>query len=64
MQFKAQSGATITGLSLSGYDTAIDIAEEGRTDLSGIQIEGEDASLEVAYETEATVDAEMFSWVQ
>jgi hypothetical protein len=64
LQFKAQSGATITGLSLSGYDTAIDIAEEGRTDLSGIQIEGEDASLEVAYETEATVDAEMFSWVQ
>ena len=64
LQFKAQSGATITGLSLSGYDTAIDIAEEGRTDLSGIQIEGEDASLEDAYETEATVDAEMFSWVQ
>lgn len=62
LQFKAQSGATIIGLSLSGYDTAIDIAEEGRTDLSGIQIEGEDATLEALYETEATVDVAMFSW--
>jgi len=63
LQFKAQSGATITGLSLSGYDTAIDIAEEGRTDLSAIQIEGENASLGTYYETEATVDAEIFNWV-
>ena len=64
LQFKAQSGATINGLSLSGYDTAIDIAEEGRTDLSGIQIEGENADLDSSYETDATVDIEIFSWVQ
>ncbi|PRX52190.1 hypothetical protein [Salegentibacter salegens] len=64
LQFKAQSGATITGLSLSGYDTAIDIAEEGRTDLSGIQIGGADATLDATYEANATVDVAMFSWVQ
>jgi hypothetical protein len=64
LQFKAQSGAIITGLSLSGYDTAIDIAEEGRTDLSGIQIGGTDATLNATYEADATVDVAMFSWVQ
>ena len=64
LQFKAQSGATITGLSLSGYDTNVDIAEEGRTDLSGIQIEGADADIEAAYDAEATVDAGTFDWME
>lgn len=64
MQFKKQSGATITGLSLSGYDTNIDIPEAGRTDLSGIQIEGEDATLNGAYDADATVDVSTFDWVQ
>ncbi|MCP9198740.1 hypothetical protein MKO06_02395 [Gramella sp. GC03-9] len=63
LQFKKQSGANITGLSLSGYATAIDIPEVGRTDLSGIQIEGANASLDMSYEAEATVDVEMFDWV-
>ncbi|MUP44603.1 hypothetical protein E0K83_02445 [Gramella sp. BOM4] len=63
LQFKKQSGANITGLSLSGYATAIDIPEVGRTDLSGIQIDGADASLDMNYEAEATVDVEMFDWV-
>ena len=64
LQFKKLSGATITGLSLSGYDTNIDIAEDGRTDLSGIQIEGEDADVNAAYDADATVDAGSFDWVQ
>ncbi|SKB54573.1 hypothetical protein SAMN05660776_1815 [Salegentibacter holothuriorum] len=64
LQFKAQSGATITGLSLSGYDTAIDIAEEQRTDLSAIQIAGVAATLEATYEVDATVDVETFSWAK
>ncbi|WP_289022529.1 hypothetical protein [uncultured Salegentibacter sp.] len=64
LQFKAQSGATINGLSLSGYDTAIDITEEERTDLSAIQIEGETASLEATYEIDATVDIALFNWVK
>jgi len=63
LQFKALSGATITGLSLSGYDTTVDITETGRTDLSGIQIEGADADADLDYNAEATVDATMFDWV-
>ena len=50
LQFKKLSGATITGLSLSGFETNIDIADDTRTDLSGIQIDGEDADVEAAYE--------------
>lgn len=64
LQFKAQSGATVTGLSLSGYDTALDIAEEGRTDLSNIQINGKEASTNLVYETETTVDVSLFDWVK
>ena len=64
LQFKKQSGGAITGLSLSGYDTNIDITEAGRDDLSGIQIEGANADLEAAYDAEATVDSAMFNWVE
>lgn len=64
LQFKKQSGATITGLSLSGYDTQIDITEEGRTDLSGIKIEGADADLDATYDADATVDLALFDWIQ
>ena len=64
LQFKKQSGATITGLSLTGYDTYIDITEAGRTDLSGIQIEGEDAQLDADYDTAPTVDVATFTWVE
>ncbi|MCM4155402.1 hypothetical protein [Gramella sp. AN32] len=63
LQFKKQSGATITGISLSGYDTVLDITEETRTDLSGIQIEGIGATLDATYNTEATVDVNIFNWV-
>lgn len=64
LQFKAQSGASITGLSLSGYDTALDIAEEGRIDLSNIQINGKEASTSLTYETDATVELALFDWVK
>lgn len=64
LQFKKQSGATITGLSLSGYDTNIDITEAGRIDLSGIKIGGEAAKLDAAYDAAATVDVATFSWVE
>ncbi|MBT8319631.1 MAG: hypothetical protein KJP01_05820 [Gramella sp.] len=63
LQFKKQSGAVITGLSLSGFDNNIDITEVGRVDLSGIQIDGIDANVEAEYDAEATVDVAMFSWV-
>ncbi|MCM8568713.1 hypothetical protein NE848_04945 [Gramella jeungdoensis] len=62
LQFKKQSGATITGLSLSGYETILDITETGRTDLSGIQIEGTDATLDASFDADATVDVSTFDW--
>ncbi len=63
LQFKKNSGAMITGLSLSGFDTNIDITDDTRTDLSGIEIEGVAASLEAAYDADATVDSSIFDWV-
>lgn len=60
LQFKAESGASITGLSLSGYETSIDMANDGP--LSNVQIEGEDASLLMDYNVPATVEVSAFSW--
>lgn len=62
LQFKKNSGATITGLALSGYETILDIADDTRTDLSGIQIEGVAATLEATYQVDATVNVNMFNW--
>ena len=61
LQFKLQSGATIDGLSLSGYDTSIDMVDNGA--LSNVIIDGEDANPALNYTTAPTVDVEMFSWV-
>lgn len=63
LQFKSVSGATITGLSLSGYDTAIDITDDNRTDLSGIILNGATADLNADYSGDPTVDASMFDWI-
>ena len=60
LQFKAQSGATITGLSLNGYDTTIDMADNGP--LSNVQIDGVDADPSMNYNAAATVDASTFAW--
>ncbi|MFS4446404.1 hypothetical protein [Maribacter sp. 2307UL18-2] len=61
LQFKKESGATITGLSLSGYDTSIDMKDNGP--LSNIKIEGEDANPAEGYNTAASVDVADFDWV-
>ncbi len=63
LQFKATSGAEIEGLSLSGYETIIDITDDTRTDISGITVDGEEVDLEALYDAEATVDVAMFDWV-
>jgi len=63
LQFKATSGATITGLSLSGYDNSVDIADETRTDLSGIILNGATADPTLDYSANPTVDASMFNWI-
>ncbi len=61
LQFKKESGATITGLSLAGYTTSIDMKDNGP--LSNIQIDGEDADPFNSYTTQATVNVNDFAWV-
>ncbi len=61
LQFKKESGATITGLSLTGYTTSIDMKDNGP--LSNIQIDGEDADPNNTYLAPPTVDIGMFDWV-
>ena len=63
LQFNANSGAEIEGLSLSGYVTIIDITDDTRTDISGITVDGEEVDLDASYDTEASVDITMFDWV-
>lgn len=63
LQFKSVSGATITGLSLSGYDTAVDITDDSRTDLSGIILNGAPADLSLDYSGNPNVDVSMFDWI-
>ncbi|EIJ37697.1 hypothetical protein JoomaDRAFT_0658 [Galbibacter orientalis DSM 19592] len=61
LQFKKESGATITGLSLTGYDTSVDMANDGP--LANILIEGVAANPELTYTSAPTVSADDFSWV-
>ena len=61
LQFKKESGATITGLSLTGYDTSVDMKDNGP--LANIQIDGADADPQSTYLATATVDITDFAWV-
>ena len=61
LQFKKESGATITGLSLTGYDTSVDMKDNGP--LTNIQIDGTDADPATTYLADATVDIASFAWV-
>ena len=61
LQFKLESGATITGLSLSGYDTSIDMKDDGP--LSNVLIDGAVADPSQSYYAEATVDPSGWDWV-
>ncbi|WP_298767249.1 hypothetical protein [uncultured Polaribacter sp.] len=60
LQFKKQSGATITGLSLLGYDDTIDMADDGP--LANVIIDGVAADPTNSYNAPATVDISLFSW--
>ncbi|TMU55451.1 hypothetical protein [Flagellimonas algicola] len=60
LQFKKESGATITGLSISGYETILDFRDGGA--VSNVQIEGADSDPNELYANLATVDINMFSW--
>lgn len=61
LQFKKESGATITGLSLTGYDTSVDMKDDGP--LANIQIDGADANPASTYLADASVDVATFDWV-
>jgi hypothetical protein len=61
LQFKKMSGATITGLSLTGYETSIDMKDDGP--LSNVRIEGQDGDPFNGYTTPSSVDFELFEWV-
>ncbi len=60
LQFKKESGATITGLSISGYETILDFRDGGA--VSNVQIEGADSDPNELYANLATVDVNSFSW--
>lgn len=62
LQFKKESGATIEGLSLTGYDTTIDMKDGGP--LANVIIDGEDADPEKTYSALPTVDVSIFDWVK
>ncbi|MBD0850397.1 hypothetical protein [Maribacter arenosus] len=61
LQFKKTSGATITGLSLAGYDTSVDMKDDGP--LANVQIDGSDADPTLSYIATPTVSIESFDWV-
>tara|TARA_B100001146_G_scaffold223090_1_gene236958 strand:- start:5488 stop:7533 length:2046 start_codon:yes stop_codon:yes gene_type:complete len=61
LQFKKESGATITGLSLTGYQTSVDMPNDGP--LANIQIDGADADPAMTYLADPSVDISAFAWV-
>lgn len=61
LQFKLESGATITGLSLSGYDTSVEFKDGGAH--SNVNIDGAIADPSISYDNPATVDPADFNWV-
>ncbi|WP_405412479.1 beta strand repeat-containing protein [Maribacter sp. Asnod1-A12] len=61
LQFKKESGATITGLSLAGYTTSIDMANDGP--LANVIIDGVAADPEDSYLETPSVDLALFAWV-
>ena len=60
LQFKKQSGGTITNIWLEGYDTNIDMKDGGA--LSNVQIDGTDASTTADYKTGTKVAVSSWTW--
>ena len=61
LQFKKMSGATITGLSLTGYEVSVDMKDDGP--LENVIIEGQPADPFSGYTTTSSVDLGLFDWV-
>lgn len=60
LQFKKKSGATITNIWLEGYDTNIDMKDNGP--LANVIIDGNAASTTAQYKTGTKVDVSTWSW--
>lgn len=61
LQFKKESGATITGLSLTGYEVSVDMKDNGP--LENVIIDGQTADPSLSYIAAPTVDVTTFAWV-
>ena len=61
LQFKKESGATISGLALIGYDTSIDMRDNGS--IANVLIEDTVADPGKSYTDVATVDITIFNWI-
>lgn len=61
LQFKKESGMTMTGLSLSGYSVSIDMKDDGP--LANVIIDGEEADPTKSYNAPATVDPTEWTWI-
>ena len=61
LQFKKESGATFDGLSLTGYDTSIDMKDNGA--LANVIVEKNIANPEFNYTTPATTSQDTFNWI-
>lgn len=61
LQFKKESGATFEGLSLTGYDTPVEMKDNGA--LANVVIEGESVDLELNYTTPPSTNQDKFGWI-
>lgn len=61
LQFKKESGATISGLALIGYDTSIDMKDNGT--IANVLIEDVVADPGKSYTDIVTVDIALFNWI-
>ncbi|SDL61237.1 hypothetical protein SAMN04488034_10617 [Salinimicrobium catena] len=61
LQFKKESGATFEGLSLTGYDTSIDMKDNGP--LANVYIEQKIADPESNYTTPSSTSQSSFDWI-
>lgn len=61
LQFKNQSGATITGLALLGYETSFDFADDGST--INVSLENDEVNTNLPYIASPTVATNTFDWI-
>ena len=61
LQFKKASGATINGLSLSGYSTQVELKDPSQGSFDDIIIDGTSSDNSATYSSSTTADTD-FSW--